>query len=279
MIKVTVESLGQPPAKARLERIEKARVTIGRSADNDIVLPDGSVSHRHAEILYQDGNFYITDLGSTNGTLVNNQSITPKQSIPVDGNNAVIVGVFRLKVSKDGGNGPTGHLSAPEAESESETIIERIPESTASEEKTASEKKTAPEEKSASKEKSAPEASAPKTVGSQKTHEYLNFKKEVHNRLLSIIDLRRIDLKKLSDEELRKQCLDIVQKIVKEKKKGLPSNLDESAFIKDVLDEALGLGPLEDLLEDPRVSEVMVNRKDQIYVEKDGKIELSRSEE
>src|SRR6056297_2840652 len=261
MIKVTVESLGQPPAKARLERIEKARVTIGRSADNDIVLPDGSVSHRHAEILYQDGNFYITDLGSTNGTLVNNQSITPKQSIPVDGNNAVIVGVFRLKVSKDGGNGPTGHLSAPEAQSDSETIIERIPESTAS------------------KEKSAPEASAPKTVGSQKTHEYLNFKKEVHNRLLSIIDLRRIDLKKLSDEELRKQCLDIVQKIVKEKKKGLPSNLDESAFIKDVLDEALGLGPLEDLLEDPRVSEVMVNRKDQIYVEKDGKIELSRSEE
>ena len=44
-------------------------------------------------------------------------------------------------------------------------------------------------------------------------------------------------------------------------------------IVKDVLDEALGLGPLEDLLADPAVSEIMVNRHDQIYVERKGKLE------
>ena len=43
--------------------------------------------------------------------------------------------------------------------------------------------------------------------------------------------------------------------------------------LKEVLDEALGLGPLEDLLADPTISEIMVNRFDQIYVEKAGRLE------
>ena len=46
-------------------------------------------------------------------------------------------------------------------------------------------------------------------------------------------------------------------------------------MIADVLDEALGLGPLEHLLADPEITEIMVNRADQIYVERDGRLERS----
>ena len=46
-------------------------------------------------------------------------------------------------------------------------------------------------------------------------------------------------------------------------------------MVKEVLDEALGLGPLEDLLADDAVSEIMVNARDQIYIEKAGKPQLS----
>jgi len=46
-------------------------------------------------------------------------------------------------------------------------------------------------------------------------------------------------------------------------------------IVKSVLDEALGLGPLEDLLNDNTITEIMVNRFDQIYVEKSGKLTLS----
>ena len=47
-------------------------------------------------------------------------------------------------------------------------------------------------------------------------------------------------------------------------------------IVKEVLDEALGLGPLEDLLADPKVTEIMVNRADQIYVERSGKLEKTK---
>ncbi|MFC1675262.1 CpaF family protein, partial [Candidatus Omnitrophota bacterium] len=46
-------------------------------------------------------------------------------------------------------------------------------------------------------------------------------------------------------------------------------------LVKDILDEALGLGPLEDLLDDPTITDIMVNNKDEIYIERGGKIEVT----
>jgi len=46
-------------------------------------------------------------------------------------------------------------------------------------------------------------------------------------------------------------------------------------LIKEIIDEALGLGPLEDLIKDPQITEIMVNNKDQIYIERNGKLELT----
>jgi len=46
-------------------------------------------------------------------------------------------------------------------------------------------------------------------------------------------------------------------------------------LVKEILDEALGLGPLEDLLADPTITDIMVNNKDEVYIERQGKIELT----
>ncbi|MFA4842845.1 MAG: CpaF family protein, partial [Candidatus Omnitrophota bacterium] len=46
-------------------------------------------------------------------------------------------------------------------------------------------------------------------------------------------------------------------------------------LVKEILDEALGLGPLEDLLSDPTITDIMVNNKDEVYIERNGKIELT----
>src|SRR5690606_10465102 len=56
---------------------------------------------------------------------------------------------------------------------------------------------------------------------------------------------------------------------------GMPA-IERKQVIKEVLDEALGLGPLEELLADPLVSEIMVNGYDRIFFEKGGKIQLSK---
>lgn len=54
---------------------EGATATIGRSSNNDIFIPDKHVSRQHAVITYRDGVFLVTDLGSVNGTFVNEQRI------------------------------------------------------------------------------------------------------------------------------------------------------------------------------------------------------------
>ena len=55
---------------------DKAEITIGRVQGNDVVLPKGNVSKRHARIVLKDGKFIIVDLKSTNGTYVNGRKIT-----------------------------------------------------------------------------------------------------------------------------------------------------------------------------------------------------------
>ena len=51
------------------------RITIGRASDNDVALGDLHLSSRHAEILYRDGDYFIRDLNSRNGTHVNKRKI------------------------------------------------------------------------------------------------------------------------------------------------------------------------------------------------------------
>jgi pSer/pThr/pTyr-binding forkhead associated (FHA) protein len=51
------------------------RVRIGRQSDNEIVLPDAGVSRHHAEVVNEGGSFTVRDLGSTNGTILNGETV------------------------------------------------------------------------------------------------------------------------------------------------------------------------------------------------------------
>jgi pilus assembly protein CpaF len=101
------------------------------------------------------------------------------------------------------------------------------------------------------------------------------FKQEVHAALVRQLDLVTAsqvmgDSAKIAD--LRSKVESIAASLVSEKKfQGTAEELAE--LRREIVDEALGLGPLEDLMRDPDVSEIMVNGPDKIYVERAGKIE------
>ena len=97
------------------------------------------------------------------------------------------------------------------------------------------------------------------------------WRKRIHERLLDTIDLRRRDLNRMSDDELRGETTALVREIIAAEA-SLPPGLDRERLCREVLDEAIGLGPLEALLADEAVSEIMVNRFDQIFVERGGRI-------
>ena len=102
--------------------------------------------------------------------------------------------------------------------------------------------------------------------------EYFELKSRIHNRLLDMIDLSIIET--LEKETLRSQIHQVVEKILREESDNLPLNVAEREKIfTEVLDEVLGLGPLETLLKDPTISDILVNTYKSIYVERFGKIE------
>jgi len=64
--------------------LRKDRMSIGRLDDCDIALPDPGVSRRHAEVVRRDGQYVVVDLGSTNGTMVNEAVISERTLRPGD---------------------------------------------------------------------------------------------------------------------------------------------------------------------------------------------------
>jgi pilus assembly protein CpaF len=102
--------------------------------------------------------------------------------------------------------------------------------------------------------------------------EWLELKTMLHQRLLGILNLAAIDKVPVSD--LRREVGTMVGEILAEEKVAL--NAQEFAQItEEVLDEVLGLGPLEPLLKDPTVTDILVNTHQNVFVERRGKLELT----
>jgi len=102
--------------------------------------------------------------------------------------------------------------------------------------------------------------------------EYFEFKARIHDRLLDLLDLSLLD--KLDRETLQRQIRQVVEKILREETFKIPLNMAERENIfTEILDEVLGYGPLEPLLKDPSVSDILVNTYKNIYIERLGRLE------
>ena len=221
----------------------KDEVTIGRFDGNDIILNDSSVSKLHAKFVLEDSQYVVIDMQSTNGTLVNGKKINATRKLT----NADIVCIgdciFALTPS-------TQRMST---------------------------KRDAADAEDSRKSQRRSEVQGPHESNAPRVEMYANLQKDIHNRLIEYLDLRRLDMDKLSSEALahRTQTAlgEIVERMVENGE--IPDDVDRTVLIADVMNEALGLGPLEAFLSDDGISEIMVNHANQIYIEKDGKIHLS----
>jgi pilus assembly protein CpaF len=98
----------------------------------------------------------------------------------------------------------------------------------------------------------------------------LDAKVRLHRRLIEEINLSALE--KLPPEEMKKQIGGLVSQYVMNER--LPLNTRElSDFVDEILDEMTGLGPLEPLLKDPTVNDILINGHEQVYVERHGVLE------
>ncbi len=109
-------------------------------------------------------------------------------------------------------------------------------------------------------------------MASAMTNDRLELKLTIHRRLLDSINLSAIEQMPL--EQFRREVGDIVRELLREE--GTALNLGEqNQLVEDVLDEVLGLGPLEPLLKDHTVTDILVNGHNRVFVERRGLLELT----
>lgn len=98
------------------------------------------------------------------------------------------------------------------------------------------------------------------------------WKRKIHDRLLEVMDLSLIGT--VEEERARTEIREIVQRLFAEE--SAPLSLDQRRkIVQEIENEVMGLGPLEPLLADPRVADILVNGPKQVYVERNGKLELT----
>jgi pilus assembly protein CpaF len=267
-LKVTVIEEGKPP---RMQSFDRFPVVVGRAASNGVTLHGWKVARVHAEIHQLGTGFKLIDRGSLSGTWVNHQRIV--EYGPLTDTDEVVICGFVLKVQV-----PLPHFANGEPAQSPQAAPPRAAQTRAAE--PAASPIGAAAAAPAAPAVPAP-ASASATVGdtdADMEHYMKGFewRRSVHRYLLEIIDLRRKDVRQLSDQHLRAEADALIREIL-ETRLQLPADIDSEQLISDVLDEVVGLGPLERLIADPTISEVMVNRADEIYVERNGRLERCKA--
>ncbi|HWN68582.1 MAG TPA: ATPase, T2SS/T4P/T4SS family, partial [Haliangium sp.] len=380
----------------RLE-FDKSEITIGRVQGNDVILPKGNVSKRHARIVLKDGKFIIVDLKSTNGTYVNGRKIT--SPLVVKESDKIYIGDFILGVEESGAGAgagaapeaapppgpppgppspgpapspayprPTEQTSGPSSRPSvaaprppapppmppgPPSAIPAIPEpmsaaSTGPSPTTGAANSVPPARprvpvpgsvptavpRATGAEKSAPAvippaappidrsvpggprgattvdpqpmgalppmatpppaapmpshvpATAPRPMPRELSRgvrveplgpavvRRLEAQDAILARLIPRLDLDKLPPARLGDEDLEQKTKSAIVDMVETMASSgdLPSSVDQDALIKDVLNEAIGLGPLEDLVSDGAVEEIIVDRRDRILVRREGKL-------
>jgi len=257
MLTLIIETDGQP---TRSQRIERFPCRIGRSRDADVVLPGWRVARRHAELQRIDRGFRLVDAGTLAGTWVNGERIA--EFGPLDERDEILIAGHRIIVHPAR---EAGRVSRSVSESSAP------PRSRAD---AAPGPQPGPGQASASAGPEAQPAAGVPAPGAPAgaPDDGLEWRRVLHRRLLHAIDLHRKDVRQLSPAQLRSEARALLLELVAAES-ALPAEIDRERLVGQVLDEAIGLGPLELLLSDDTIGEIMVNGAREIFVERNGLIE------
>jgi pilus assembly protein CpaF len=98
---------------------------------------------------------------------------------------------------------------------------------------------------------------------------YFDLKSEIHKKLIGALNMERVS--SIPKDRLRAEIGRVVERILEDERVPM-TTAEQNKIIEEILDEVLGLGPLEPLLKEPSISDILVNRFDKVYIERNGKL-------
>ena len=260
----------------RREVFESSEISVGRVQGNDIVLPKGNVSKRHARLLYRDGRFIVTDLNSTNGTYVNRRRIA--QATIVRDGDRIYVGDFVLRIEQPGEPASSGELSPgePSDSPRSTSRTDSKPPSVPSELGQRAVLDSVPEENAGrptahSFDAHTPAAATRHTPDVAESVEPTDMR-EVLGALVSRAAERlgSRDLRRLADAQLEQSVDQMLRELWKplEREAGA---VDAERVLARARAELVELGPLGEPLKDASIVEIGVPRFDRVILARSGR--------
>ncbi len=213
---------------------------IGKARDNLIQLRGWRIAPHHAELTRTPDGIFIEDKSKSPGTYVNEEKV--ERYGPLRASDVIRVASYYISVGLD------ESTSAEEYSEDIEDVKTMI---------------------------GVPRHVEIKEDSTIFKEERYKWRNRVHHELLEAMDLRRTDIGSMSEDKLRKHVQQMIHEIVEKMGGKLPANVDRAQLEIDVLNEAVGLGPLEELLAQEDITEVMVNKFDEIFIEKGGRLQKS----
>lgn len=228
-----------------LELTADTPLTIGRSESSGFCIPDKKVSRRHAEIVSDGENVFITDLSSRTGTRVNGRAIA--QRTPLCIGDTIQIGETDLVLEKteDAQAAPLPRTTAP-AKTQPPVRTEKT-----------------------QTQRHLPLYSAQASLAELYSSSMLTLAKRVQTRVLELLNIDAA-AKEISNSEMRPKVADAVDQILREIRHEIPSSVKLDQFRQILLDDLIGLGPLSPLLRDGSISEIMINGPDNLFIESKG---------
>lgn len=212
-----------------------------------IRLDGPGVSERHAAFSVSPAGVTVEDLGSDTGTFVNAEPIS--RAVRVLPTTPVTIGPYTIVIAPAAAPETVPETPSGAAAPHPEPVPEPVPES-----------------------RPTPPSPSPPTVREEDAATR-SVKRQLHAALVERLDIKRLAAARTSPEELRRRAADTLATLVDEVRGRLPPGMDVAVVSREILDEALGLGPLEALLADDSVTEIMVNGPKNVYVERGGRLE------
>ena len=222
---------------------------IGRNPSCQIQFEFPDVSERHEILTVRGNKAIVEDLHSANGTYVNGEPIDGP--VALDGGMVVQIGESMLRVCDEN----------DWAANAAEDVVREEP----------VEEPVAAEAPVADEEEDAPPPPDPMRELRRSVQE------QIQKELLKRMDMKRLTMQGVDREGLEDTAREKIRQIIDEVVANgrLPDGIDPVRLEDDVFNEAMRLGPLEELLADDTVSEIMVNGPDKVYIERGGKLQLS----
>ncbi|WP_276968150.1 ATPase, T2SS/T4P/T4SS family, partial [Metallibacterium scheffleri] len=259
MFKVTVTTRG----KTSQVTCNAPVCLIGKSDENLVVLQGWAVQRKHAAILRQDDQLFVREEGGA-PTLLNGLRVSGVQG-PLAPGDVVEIGSYKISAEMVRGD------SMPTATREA---VQMTTSGGAGAARAIAESAREPAAAANAARSAKPEANGTGTRLGGDAKQIFSTLRLIHERVIARLDFRRIDVTKFGETELRNKTRELIEEIIEEDP-SIVGKLSRDMLVEAAVNEAVGLGPLESLLADDTVSEIMVNRYDQIFVERAGKLQES----